>query len=51
MLRAGGWARQALRGAAAFPVDPADAIQTMRVIEAARLAAQDHRIVRLAPDA
>ena len=42
---------KALRGEAPYPVDPADAIQTMRVIEAARLAGQEHRIVRLNPDA
>lgn len=42
--------RDALRGAGPYPVDPADAIQTMRVIEAARLAGREHRIVRLNPD-
>lgn len=43
--------RDALHGTAPFPVDPADAVRTMRVIEAARLADQERRIVRLSPDA
>ena len=42
--------RDALRDGAPYPVDPADAIQTMRVIEAARLSGQEHRIIRLNPD-
>jgi predicted dehydrogenase len=40
--------RDALRSGGAVPVDPADAVRTLRVIEAARESAHMHRIVELA---
>ncbi|MBE1492285.1 putative dehydrogenase [Plantactinospora soyae] len=39
--------RDALRGEGAFPVDPASAVQTLRIIEAARTAAAERRVVTL----
>ncbi|HEX6354163.1 Gfo/Idh/MocA family oxidoreductase [Actinophytocola sp.] len=41
----------ALRDEAPYPVDPADAIQTMRVIEAAHLSGRERRVVQLNTDA
>ena len=38
---------QALRGDAPAPVDPADAVAVLRVIEAARQSASEHRLVEL----
>ncbi len=37
----------AVRGAGAAPVDPADAVETARVIDAARVSARDQRVVEL----
>ncbi|MCU0266749.1 MAG: Gfo/Idh/MocA family oxidoreductase, partial [Actinomycetia bacterium] len=37
----------AVRGTAAVPVDPADAVAALRVIEAARTSAAEHRVVEL----
>jgi predicted dehydrogenase len=41
--------RDALLGKGEFPVDPAGAVETLRVIEAARTAATERRVVTLAP--
>lgn len=40
--------RTALRGDGTLPVDPTDSLATLEVIEAARVSAQEHRIVALA---
>lgn len=37
----------AIRGAGPVPVDPRDALAALRVLEAARLSAQEHRVVTL----
>ena len=39
--------RDALRHGGAPPVDPRDAVETLRVLEAARRAARDHRVIVL----
>jgi scyllo-inositol 2-dehydrogenase (NADP+) len=39
--------RDALRGGGPPPVDPRDAVDTLRVLEAARRAAREHRIIAL----
>ncbi|MFC4083461.1 Gfo/Idh/MocA family oxidoreductase [Amycolatopsis samaneae] len=39
----------ALRDGAPFPVDPAEAVEALRVIEAAHLAGRERRVVRLLP--
>jgi predicted dehydrogenase len=39
--------RDAARDGTSFPVDPADAVAAMRVIEAVRTSALEHRVVRL----
>ncbi len=40
-------AAAAIRGAGPLPVDPADAVATARVLDAARLSAQERRVVEL----
>jgi predicted dehydrogenase len=43
--------RDALLGGGSMPVDPADAVEVLRVIEAAETSAREGRVVTLAPPA